>query len=127
MELQAPVVEADPARSRGRVGDEDTPQPTLLPCPNCDVQTVHKLAQLLLPGLAAACVDSTFRHPSSSLAVQLRAELVHYVTDRSNSPPDPDDDDPPAGADHDDPGEALATFLDDFASSKRSIVLSISG
>ncbi|KAM0853130.1 hypothetical protein ACQ4PT_051272 [Festuca glaucescens] len=127
MELEAPVVEADPARSRGG-GDEDTLRTALLPCPNCDVQVVHKLAQLLLPGLAAACVDSTLRNPSSSLAVQLRAELVRYITDRSNSPPElPTEagDDPLP--DHDDPAEALATFLDDFASSKRSIVVSISG
>uniref|UniRef100_A0ACD5UL70 Uncharacterized protein n=1 Tax=Avena sativa TaxID=4498 RepID=A0ACD5UL70_AVESA len=126
MELQAPVVEADPARSRGKVGeDEDPVQATLLPCPNCDIQVVRKLAQLLLQGLAAACIDSTIRRPSSSLAVQLRAELVHYVAQRSNTPPDPGDDHPPA--DHDDPGEALATFLDDFAGSKRSVVVSISG
>jgi homogentisate solanesyltransferase len=131
MELEAPVVEADPARSRGGGGEEDTLQTrTLLPCPNCDVQVVHKLAQLLLPGLAAACVDSTLRNPSSSLAVQLRAELVQYITDRSNSPPEfpaeTGDDDPLADRD-DDPGDTLATFLDDFAGSKRSIVVSISG
>lgn len=129
MELEAPVVEADPGRSRGGGGgDDDLIQTTLLPCPNCDVQVVHKLAQLLLPGLAAACVDSTFRNPSSSLAVQLRAELFHYITDRSNSPPEfPTETGDDPLADHDDPGEALATFLDDFASSKRSIVVSISG
>uniref|UniRef100_A0ACD5WNS4 Uncharacterized protein n=1 Tax=Avena sativa TaxID=4498 RepID=A0ACD5WNS4_AVESA len=125
MELQAPVVEADPARSRGGGGEEDLVQATLLPCPNCDIQVVRKLAQLLLPGLAAACVDSTIRHPSSSLAVQLRAELVHYVAHRSNTPPELPTDPPPA--DHDDPGETLATFLDDFAGSKRSLVVSISG
>lgn len=131
MELEAPVVEADPGRrlprSGGGGGEEEGPpvgRTALLPCPNCDIQVVHKLAQLLLPGLAAACVDSTLGSPSSSLAVQLRAELVRYVAHRSSSPAEAAEEDP---IDRDDPAEALAAFLDDFAGSKRSVVVSIAG
>lgn len=107
----------------GGGGEEEGPvgRTTLLPCPNCDIQVVHKLAQLLLPGLAAACVDSTLGSPSSSLAVQLRAELVRYVVHRSSSPAEAEED----PIDRDDPAEALAVFLDDFAGSKRSVVVSV--
>lgn len=131
MELEAPVVEADPGRritrggggGGGGEGEDPVGRTTLLPCPNCDIQVVHKLAQLLLPGLAAACVDSTLGSPSSSLAVQLRAELVRYVAHRSSSPDEAEED----PIDRDDPAEALAVFLDDFAGSKRSVVVSIAG
>ena len=134
MEMEAPVVEADPgrritrgARGGGGGGEGEGPvgRTTLLPCPNCDIQVVHKLAQLLLPGLAAACVDSTLGSPSSSLAVQLRAELVRYVAHRSSTPAGAEEDQDPI--DRDDPAEALAVFLDDFAGSKRSVAVSIAG
>ncbi|KAK4800268.1 hypothetical protein SAY86_020755 [Trapa natans] len=58
------------------------------PCGLCDTEVVHKIAQMLLEGLAAVCVDSTtgsiFRTPAS-VAVDMRKELIEYVTQRSET------------------------------------------
>jgi hypothetical protein len=55
--MELPV--ADPGTERG--------EGSLLQCPYCDSETMHKLAQLLLPGLTAVCVDVStgdlFRDP----------------------------------------------------------------
>ncbi|KAL6846892.1 hypothetical protein ACP4OV_022745 [Aristida adscensionis] len=128
MESPVPVV-ADPAPAR-----EDGP---LLQCPYCDSEATHKLAQFLLPGLAAVCVDSTtgdlFKSPSA-VAVELRKEMVDYVTRRSETfiadalleseasrgP----------GADQalpDDPFEIVSVFMDDFSIAKRNLIGHVSG
>ncbi|KAK4776157.1 hypothetical protein SAY87_024118 [Trapa incisa] len=58
------------------------------PCGLCDTEVVHKIAQMLLEGLAAACVDSTtgaiFR-TRASVAADMRKEMIEYVTQRSET------------------------------------------
>lgn len=61
---------------------------TGFPCGLCDLDQVHKIVQLLLPGLAAACVDNTtgdlFRGPAS-VAVEVRKDMVEYLAQMSES------------------------------------------
>lgn len=120
MELEIPaIVEAEV--------DDDR---VLFPCPNCDIQMVHRLAQLLLSGLATACVDSTTffffslasaRDSSSSsvVAVETRKELLDYITHRSTSIILDNTEETMSM----DPSENLSIFLDDFASTKRNVVV----
>ena len=57
-------------------------------CPNCDTELVHKVAELLLTGLATACIDNTAGDPFrsyASVAVTLRKEKVDYLTERSQN------------------------------------------
>uniref|UniRef100_A0A1D1XLP6 TNF receptor-associated factor family protein DDB_G0290965 n=1 Tax=Anthurium amnicola TaxID=1678845 RepID=A0A1D1XLP6_9ARAE len=110
-------------------------------CGLCDLEQVHKISQLLLPGLAAACVDATtgdpFRGPAS-VAVPVRKDMVEYLARRSEShvaqsvlagsgdvaespPPDA------AGEGGDEPTEVVSDFLDDFAASKRNLLGRVSG
>ncbi|KAG0486048.1 hypothetical protein HPP92_008143 [Vanilla planifolia] len=57
-------------------------------CDLCDAELVHKIAQPILSGLSAACVDSTtgdfFRSPAM-VAIELRKEMVDYITQRSET------------------------------------------
>lgn len=102
------------------------------PCDLFDAEVVHKIAQALLPGLASACVDNTtgglFRSPAS-VAVDVRKEMVEYLTQRSESfvaesvilegVPDTE------VSDH--PFDIISDFVDDFASSKRNFFSRVSG
>ncbi|KAK4755261.1 hypothetical protein SAY87_009018 [Trapa incisa] len=60
----------------------------LFSCGFSDTGVVHKIAQVLLQGLATACVDSMtgdiFR-TATSVAVDIRKELVEYLIQRSES------------------------------------------
>ncbi|KAJ6810228.1 uncharacterized protein M6B38_158410 [Iris pallida] len=115
---------------------KDSAPPPTFPCPHSDSELVHRLAQLLLPGLAAACVDSTtgdpFRSPGS-VAVDLRRDLIDlhllplsqtFVPDTlsllstlpSDEPPDPD------LPDLDSPSDILSYLLEQFASSRRTVL-----
>ncbi|PAN34471.1 hypothetical protein PAHAL_6G095400 [Panicum hallii] len=117
----------DPGTERG--------EGPLLQCPYCDSEAMHKLAQLLLPGLAAVCVDGTtgdlFRKPSV-VAVELRKEMVDYVTQRSDTfiadalieseaNQETENEMP------EDPFEIVSIFMDDFSSTKRNIIGHVSG
>ncbi|XP_062231086.1 uncharacterized protein LOC133928666 [Phragmites australis] len=123
--MELPVADPGPERGEG----------PLLQCPYCDLEAMHKLAQILLPGLAAVCVDSTtgdlFRNPSV-VAVDLRKEMVDYVTQRSKTfiadaliesevNQDPENEMP------EDPYEIISIFMDDFSSTKRNIIGHVSG
>ncbi|XP_034588575.1 uncharacterized protein [Setaria viridis] len=118
---------ADPGTERG--------EGPLLQCPYCDSEAMHKLAQLLLPGLATVCVDSTtgdlFRKPSV-VAVELRKEMVDYITQRSDTfiadalieseaNQETENEMP------EDPFEIVSIFMDDFSSTKRNIIGHVSG
>ncbi|RZB48905.1 hypothetical protein D0Y65_052077 [Glycine soja] len=104
----------------------------LLHCDLCDTEVVHKLAQMFLPGLASACVDNTsgdlFKTPGS-VAVDLRKEMIEYVTQRSESfvaesvilEGGPD------GEESDHPFDIISDFVDDFVSSKRNLFSRVSG
>ncbi|KAG5072861.1 hypothetical protein JHK86_008072 [Glycine max] len=104
----------------------------LLHCDLCDTEVVHKLAQMFLPGLASACVDNTsgdlFKTPGS-VAVDLRKEMIEYVTQRSESfvaesvilEGSPD------GEVSDHPFDIISNLVDDFVSSKRNLFSRVSG
>lgn len=57
-------------------------------CLLCNTEVVHKIAHVLLQGLATSCVDNTtgdlFKEPRS-VAVDIRKEMVEYLTERSES------------------------------------------
>ncbi|NP_001336809.1 uncharacterized protein [Zea mays] len=125
--MDVPAV-ADPGTERG--------EGALIQCPYCDSEAMHKLAQILLPGLAAVCVDGTtgdpFRSPSA-VAVDLRKEMVDYITQRSDSfiadalIESEANQDAPGAEVPDDPFETVSVFMDDFASTKRNIIGHVSG
>ncbi|XP_020213964.1 uncharacterized protein LOC109798141 isoform X2 [Cajanus cajan] len=104
----------------------------LLHCDLCDTEVVHKLAQMFLPGLGSACVDNTsgdlFKTPGS-VAVDLRKEMIEYVTQRSESfvaesvilEGGPD------GEESDHPFDIISNFVDDFVSLKRNLFSRVSG
>ncbi|MQM01995.1 hypothetical protein Taro_034757 [Colocasia esculenta] len=78
MDLPSPPRGSEPARDGG----------SAFLCSLCDLDQVHKISQLLLPGLAAACVDSTtgdlFRGPAS-VAVDVRKDMVEFLGRMSES------------------------------------------
>ncbi|WOL00400.1 hypothetical protein Cni_G09113 [Canna indica] len=130
-----------------RVGHESSstmdlpvPDPTpvkeaapLFCCNQCDKEMVHKLAQLLYPGLAAACIDNTtglFRSPAS-VAVPFRKEMVDYLTQRSETyvaetMAQNDGIADPAEETSDDPADIVSDLLDEFARSKRNFFSRVS-
>ncbi|KAJ1392735.1 TNF receptor-associated factor family protein [Sesbania bispinosa] len=83
--MDMPTVDVDLGPEK--IEDEKEGGP-LVHCDLCDTEVVHKLAQMFLPGLASACVDNTsgdlFKTPGS-VAVDLRKELIDYLTQRSES------------------------------------------
>ncbi|KAH7529130.1 uncharacterized protein LOC107419293 [Ziziphus jujuba] len=101
-------------------------------CDLYDLEIVHKIAQAFLPGLATACVDNTtgdiFKSPAS-VAVDMRKEMVEYITQRSESfvaesvilegGPEAE------ASDH--PYDIISDFVDEFASSKRNLFSRVSG
>jgi hypothetical protein len=123
--MELPV--ADPGTERG--------EGSLLQCPYCDSEAMHKLAQFLLPGLAAVCIDGTtgdlFRKPSD-VAVDLRKEMVDYITDRSetfisDALIESEANQAPENEMPEDPFEIVSIFMDDFSSTKRNIIGHVSG
>lgn len=101
-------------------------------CSLFDTEMVHKIAQLLIPGLASACVDNItgdlFRGPGS-VAVDIRKEMVEYLTQRSKT----------FVAEtvvleggletekSDGPYDIISDFIEDFSSLKRNIFSRVSG
>ncbi|KAJ1390694.1 Zinc finger, TRAF-type [Sesbania bispinosa] len=127
--MDMPTVDVDLGPEK--IEDEKEGGP-LVHCDLCDTEVVHKLAQMFLPGLASACVDNTsgdlFKTPGS-VAVDLRKELIDYLTQRSESfvaesiilEGGPD------GEVSDHPFDIISNFVDDFASSKRNLFSRVSG
>ncbi|KAI7757386.1 hypothetical protein M8C21_001915 [Ambrosia artemisiifolia] len=67
---------------------ENTEQAKSYDCGLCDTEVVYKIAQELLPGLASACVDNTtggLFTSAGSVAVDMRKEMVDYLTQRSET------------------------------------------
>ncbi|PON82417.1 TRAF-like [Trema orientale] len=105
---------------------------SLFHCNLYDTELVHKIAQAFLPGIATACVDNTsgeiFKTPAS-VAVELRKEMVDYITQRSENfvaetfilegGTDVE------VSDH--PYDIISDFVDDFASLKRNLFSRVSG
>ncbi|XP_077220717.1 TRAF-like superfamily protein [Tasmannia lanceolata] len=101
-------------------------------CDLCDTELAHKIAQVLLPGLATACVDNTtgdlFKSPAL-VAVDMRADMVNYLTQRSEAyvaeTVIQQGSDDTEASDH--PTEIVSDFVDDFSSSKRNLFSRVSG
>ncbi|KAG9451819.1 hypothetical protein H6P81_004723 [Aristolochia fimbriata] len=119
-----PLSNAGPPQKKVAAVKEGAP---LFSCGLCDAELVHKLAQVLLMGLSAACVDNTtgdlFKTPAT-VAVDMRREMVDYVTGRSETfvaetVIEEGNEDAEV---LDNPTEIVSLFLDDFASSKRNLL-----
>ncbi|MED6221142.1 hypothetical protein PIB30_051603 [Stylosanthes scabra] len=114
-----------------RVEEERMEGGSMLYCDLCDTEVVHKLAQMLLPGLATSCVDSTtgsFKTPGS-VAVDLRKEMIIYITQRSETFVAESIvlEGGPSGEESDHPFDIISNFVDDFAISKRNFFTRVSG
>lgn len=101
-------------------------------CQFYDTDLVHKIAQILLPGLASSCIDYTtgdmFKSPAS-VAVDIRKEMVDYLISRSESfvvefVVEQRGDGTEMS---DDPVDVAADFVDDFVASKRNVLSRVSG
>ncbi|XP_043708426.1 uncharacterized protein LOC122657702 [Telopea speciosissima] len=105
---------------------------SLFCCDHLDSEVVHKIAQVLLPGLATACIDNTTGDPfngPASVAIDIRKEMVDYLMHRSETyvaatmiqkvVPDVETSDHPI--------DIVSDFIDDFVSSKRNMFSLISG
>jgi homogentisate solanesyltransferase len=83
--MDLPANDAELVPEKIEDGKEEGPS---FKCDLSDTEIVHKIAQAFLPGLASACVDNTsggiFKSPAS-VAVDMRKELVDYLTHRSES------------------------------------------
>nr|DAD29257.1 TPA_asm: hypothetical protein HUJ06_030725 [Nelumbo nucifera] len=122
--MDPPETDLEPSNKKLEVVKEDGPS---FPCDLYDSEVVHKIAQILLPGLATACVDNTtgdiFRGPAF-VAVDMRKEMVDYLTQRSetfiaeaviqNGETDME------ASEH--PTDIISDFIEDFASSKRNLL-----
>ncbi|KAG0486050.1 hypothetical protein HPP92_008145 [Vanilla planifolia] len=108
-------------------------------CDLCDAELVHQIAQLILSGLSAACVDSTtgdfFRSPAM-VAIELRKAMVDYITQRSETCISEtlllaQEADGGLGRPFeqviDDPAEIVACLMEDFAATKRNLLGRVSG
>ncbi|XP_021621323.1 TNF receptor-associated factor family protein DDB_G0290965 isoform X2 [Manihot esculenta] len=101
-------------------------------CDLYDIEIVYKITLVFLPGLAAACVDNTtggiFRSPAS-VAVDLRKEMIEYLTQRSESfvAETVILEDGTSTEVSDPPYDIISDFVDDFSSSKRNFFSRVSG
>ncbi|KAK7355073.1 hypothetical protein VNO80_14318 [Phaseolus coccineus] len=104
----------------------------LLHCDFCDIEVVHNLAQMFMPGLACACVDNTTGDPFSTpgfVAVDMRKEMIEFVTQKSElfvaesiiSEGGPD------GEALEHPFDIISYFVDEFVNSKRNLWSQFSG
>ncbi|KAJ8618358.1 hypothetical protein MRB53_014544 [Persea americana] len=104
----------------------------LFRCNKCDSEIVNKMAEILLPGLATACIDNTtgglFKSPEM-VAIDLRKELVAYLTQRSETfvAEFVMQEENPGAENSDHPTDILEDFIEDFASSKRNLFSRVSG
>ncbi|CAJ2649250.1 unnamed protein product [Trifolium pratense] len=110
-----------------KIEDEKEGGP-LFHCSLCDTEVIHKLAQMFLPGLASACVDNTtgglFKTPGS-VAVDLRREMIDYLTLRTKSfVAESIILENGEASDH--PFDIISNLVDDFASSKRNFFSRVS-
>ncbi|KAL5739788.1 hypothetical protein ACOSQ2_028968 [Xanthoceras sorbifolium] len=114
-----------------KIEDEEKKGPSFN-CDLCDTEIVHKIAQAFLPGLATACVDNTsgdiFRTPGS-VAVDIRTEMVDYLTRRSESfvAESVILEGGPEAEVSDHPFDIITDLVDDFAASKRNLFSRVSG
>ncbi|PIA39250.1 hypothetical protein AQUCO_02700439v1 [Aquilegia coerulea] len=104
----------------------------LFHCNLFDSEVLHKIGQILLPGLATACVDNTsgdlFKSPAS-VAVDIRKEMVDYLVQRSESfvAESLIEEGSPYVPTSDHPIDIISDFVADFASSKQNLFSRISG
>ncbi|XP_052118895.1 uncharacterized protein LOC107492584 [Arachis duranensis] len=129
--MNPPTIDFKVDLNSERVEEEKMEGGSMLYCDLCDTEVVYKLAQMLLPGLATSCVDSTagsFKTPGS-VAVDLRKEMIIYITQRSETFVAESIvlDGGPNGEESDHPFDIISNFVDDFAISKRNLFTRVSG
>ncbi|KAI4381957.1 hypothetical protein MLD38_007972 [Melastoma candidum] len=113
------------------IGTADDKGGAIFSCGLFDTEMVRKIAEMLLPGLATACVDHTtgdvFRTPAS-VAVDLRKEFVEYLTHRSETflAESVILEGEVAAEASDDPYEVVCLMVDDFDTMKRNLLGRIS-
>ncbi|KAL5973080.1 hypothetical protein ACLOJK_039887 [Asimina triloba] len=100
-------------------------------CDLCDSELVHKIALILLTGLASACVDNTtgdlFNSPAL-VAVDMRKEMVDYLIQRSETHVAETviEEENPDAETSTHPTDIIEDFLDDFTSTKRNMLSRVS-
>ncbi|KAL3846304.1 hypothetical protein ACJIZ3_003707 [Penstemon smallii] len=104
----------------------------LFHCHLCDADMVHKIAQEFLTGLASACIDNTtggLMKSPSSVAVEIRREMVDYLIQRSESFVAESIvlEGGPSIEMSEDPYDVISDLIDDFVSSKRNFFSRVSG
>ncbi|XP_010273083.1 PREDICTED: uncharacterized protein LOC104608720 [Nelumbo nucifera] len=126
--MDVPVKDLGPNNNKLEAVKEGCP---LFHCDLYDSEVVHKIAQIFLPGLATACVDNTtgglFKDPSL-VAVDMRKEMVEYLTQRSESyiAESMIQEDCPDIELSEHPTDIISDFIDDFISSKRNLFTRVS-
>ncbi|WVY95998.1 hypothetical protein V8G54_028149 [Vigna mungo] len=104
----------------------------LLHCDFCDIEVVHKLAQMFMPALGCACVDNTTGDPFKTpgfVAVDLRKEMIEFVTQKSELfvAESIISEDVPDGEALEHPFDIICFFVDEFVNSKRNLLSQFSG
>ncbi|CAN6441581.1 unnamed protein product [Victoria cruziana] len=104
----------------------------LCPCDHFDVQLAHEIAQILLVGLATACVDNTTGAPFravSSIAAEFRKEMVDFLQHQSESfvAESVILDGVDESSDPFHPTEIISNMIDDFTATKRNLWSRVSG
>ncbi|GAV86132.1 zf-TRAF domain-containing protein [Cephalotus follicularis] len=127
--LDCELYDVELAPEKVESGKEEGPS---FHCDFFDIELAHKIAQVFLPGLATACVDNTtgdIFKTAASVAVDIRKEMVDYLTQRSESFVAESFilEGSPEGEASDHPYNILSDFVDDYASSKRNLFSRVSG
>ncbi|KAJ3696827.1 hypothetical protein LUZ61_000532 [Rhynchospora tenuis] len=130
--MDDPVTDSEVEPQVEKVDNEDY---SLLPCNNCDVETVQKLEQVLLHGLATACVEKTasdlFRGPTA-VAPELSKEMVEFLMERtelllSESAVEADENLEQIKKASTHPTEYISELVEGFIGSKRNLLIRVSG
>ncbi|KAI3992346.1 hypothetical protein MKX01_030067 [Papaver californicum] len=101
-------------------------------CNLFDSEVVYKISQILLLGLATACVDHTtgdlFKGPAI-VAVDVKKEMVDYFTQKSETyvAESVVQEGGADGDNYDHPTDVISDFVDDFTSLKRNLFGRVSG
>ncbi|KAK9127697.1 hypothetical protein Syun_016494 [Stephania yunnanensis] len=126
--MDPPMVDIELNQEKIEEAKEEEP---LLCCHLFDLEVVHEIAQVLLPGLASACVDNTtgglFTSPAL-VAVDVRNEMIDYLTSRSETyvAESVVEEGGPDAETCNNPTEIIEDFIDDFVSSKRNMLSRVS-
>lgn len=114
---------------------ENNEEYSLLPCKHCDIDIVHKIEEVLLHGLATACVEKTasdlFRGPTA-VAPEVSKEMVEYLIEKtemllSEFSVEADENLEQIKKASTNPIEYISELIEVFIGSKRSLLVRVSG